>query len=185
MDRLHGLLERAEHLTHVALERYRDLSLTGKAIVWFTALLNLVSGIGFLVIGPERIFAWFASLADDIRDMPYGWVLLSLIIVVTSIPPLIGYGTAQTLVGFAYGVAHGFVISAVSCLLGGAVAFLCALSLDRAHRVRSRLISVRGDCRLVRRLVHLFAPYLRRQKTFAALSRAVRVKGEALSESLT
>ncbi|BGP53011.1 hypothetical protein JCM8202_004095 [Rhodotorula sphaerocarpa] len=154
MDRLHGLLERAEHLTHVALERYRDLSLTGKAIVWFTALLNLVSGIGFLVIGPERIFAWFASLADDIRDMPYGWVLLSLIIVVTSIPPLIGYGTAQTLVGFAYGVAHGFVISAVSCLLGGAVAFL-----------------------LVRRLVHLFAPYLRRQKTFAALSRAVRVKG--------
>lgn len=98
--------------------------------------------------------AGFASLADDVRELPHGWLILSAIIVVTSVPPLIGYGTAQTLVGFAYGVTPGFYISAGSCLLGGAFAFV-----------------------LCRKLVTLFAPFIQRDKTFAALSRAVRVKG--------
>lgn len=73
---------------------------------------------------------------------------------VTSLPPLIGYGTAQTLIGFAYGVYPGFFISAGSCLVGGVFAFL-----------------------VVRRLVHLFAPFIHKDKTFRALSNAVKVKG--------
>ncbi|GAA5980241.1 hypothetical protein JCM10908_001584 [Rhodotorula pacifica] len=147
-------LARSEHLTNLALERYRSLSKTGKTAVWVWALLHFVFGALFWLIGPERIFAWFAGLADEVREMPNGWLLLSLVIVITSIPPLVGYGTAQTLVGFAYGVLPGFYISAGSCLVGGAVAFL-----------------------VVRRLIGLFAPYIQRDKTFAALSRAVRVKG--------
>ncbi|TKA54605.1 hypothetical protein B0A53_03012 [Rhodotorula sp. CCFEE 5036] len=147
-------LERSEHLGTLALDWYRALSKPGKLAVWLWASLHLVLGALFWLIGPERIFAWFARLADDVRETPNGWWILSLVIVVTSIPPLVGYGTAQTLVGFAYGVLPGFWISAASCLVGGAVAFL-----------------------VVRRLIGLFAPYIQRDKTFAALSRAVRVKG--------
>ena len=147
-------LERSEHLGTLALDRYRALSKPGKLAVWLWVSLHLVFGALFWLIGPERIFAWFAALADDVRETPNGWWILSLVIVVTSIPPLVGYGTAQTLVGFAYGVLPGFWISAASCLVGGAVAFL-----------------------VVRRLIGLFAPYIQRDKTFAALSRAVRVKG--------
>ncbi|GAA5883923.1 hypothetical protein JCM3774_005249 [Rhodotorula dairenensis] len=147
-------LERSEHLGHLALERYRALSTAGKLAVWLWASLHVLFGVLFWLIGPERIFASFAGLADRVRDLPLGWLVLSLVIVVTSIPPLVGYGTAQTLVGFAYGVLPGFYISASSCLVGGAVAFL-----------------------VVRRLIGLFAPYIQRDKTFAALSRAVRVKG--------
>lgn len=147
-------LERSEHLGTLALDRYRALSKPGKLAVWLWASLHVVFGALFWLIGPERIFAWFAGLADDVRETPHGWLILSVVIVVTSIPPLVGYGTAQTLVGFAYGVLPGFWISAASCLVGGALAFL-----------------------VVRRLIGLFAPYIQRDKTFAALSRAVRVKG--------
>jgi uncharacterized membrane protein YdjX (TVP38/TMEM64 family) len=155
-------LERSEHLGTLALDWYRALSKPGKLAVWLWASLHLVLGALFWLIGPERIFAWFARLADDVRETPNGWWILSLVIVVTSIPPLVGYGTAQTLVGFAYGVLPGFWISAASCLVGGAVAFL-----------------------VVRRLIGLFAPYIQRDKTFAALSRAVRVKGALASSSFS
>lgn len=155
-------LERSEHLGTLALDRYRALSKPGKLAVWLWASLHVVFGALFWLIGPERIFAWFAGLADDVRETPHGWLILSVVIVVTSIPPLVGYGTAQTLVGFAYGVLPGFWISAASCLVGGALAFL-----------------------VVRRLIGLFAPYIQRDKTFAALSRAVRVKGTFAPALLT
>ena len=73
--------------------------------------------------------AEFARWADFIAASPYGWAILFGIIVITSVPPLLGYGTAQTLVGFAYGVWPGFAISAASCIAGGAFAFLCVPSV--------------------------------------------------------
>ncbi|BGP28879.1 Tlg2-vesicle protein [Rhodotorula toruloides] len=154
MELARQALARWTEFSERAVERYQKLGWKGKAMVWAWAGLHVVFAALFWLIGPERIFAWFASLADDVRELPYGWLILSAIIVVTSIPPLIGYGTAQTLVGFAYGVTPGFYISAGSCLLGGAFAFV-----------------------LCRKLVTLFAPFIQRDKTFAALSRAVRVKG--------
>ncbi|KAK4332388.1 Golgi apparatus membrane protein TVP38 [Rhodotorula toruloides] len=154
MDYARQALARSVEFSEKAVERYRKLGWKGKAMVWAWAGLHVLFGGLFWLIGPERIFAWFASLADDVRELPHGWLILSAIIVVTSVPPLIGYGTAQTLVGFAYGVTPGFYISAGSCLLGGAFAFV-----------------------LCRKLVTLFAPFIQRDKTFAALSRAVRVKG--------
>ncbi|GAA6019384.1 hypothetical protein JCM11491_004808, partial [Sporobolomyces phaffii] len=95
-----------------------------------------------------------AELADNIRKLPYGWAILFAIVVVTSLPPLIGYGTAQTLIGFSYGITPGFYISAGSCLVGGVFSFL-----------------------VVRRLVRFFAPFIQRDQTFQALSNAVKVKG--------
>ncbi|GAA6001783.1 hypothetical protein JCM10207_002318 [Rhodosporidiobolus poonsookiae] len=148
------LKERAWEYAAKAEERYTALSPLGKAAVWVWVALHFVVGGLFWFIGPDRIFAYFAGVADDIRELPYGWAVLGAVIIVTSLPPLIGYGTAQTLVGFAYGVTPGFYISAGSCLLGGAFSFL-----------------------VVRRLIHLFAPYIHRNSTFQALSQAVRVKG--------
>ncbi|GAA6036891.1 hypothetical protein JCM8097_006339 [Rhodosporidiobolus ruineniae] len=146
--------ERAWSYAVQAEERYRKLSVVGKAALWIWVALHFVFMGLWWYIGAERIFAYFAGLADDIRDLPYGWAILVAIIIVTSLPPLIGYGTAQTLVGFAYGVTPGFYISAGACLAGGAFAFV-----------------------VIRRLIHIFAPYIHRQPTFEALSKAVRVKG--------
>ncbi|GAA5857212.1 hypothetical protein JCM8547_009375 [Rhodosporidiobolus lusitaniae] len=137
-----------------ARERYEALSTWGKALVWIWVAMHFVVMGLWWYIGADTIAAWFAGLADSIRKSPYGIGILFIIIVVTSLPPLIGYGTAQTLVGFAYGVQPGFWISAASCLGGGAFAFL-----------------------VIRRLLHYFSPYLNRNPTFSALSKAVKVKG--------
>ncbi|BGP12807.1 Tlg2-vesicle protein [Rhodosporidiobolus nylandii] len=147
--------ELVEDYHRQALQRYRDLSLLQKRLLWVWVALHVVMMAGIWWIGGMSvIFAYFASLADRVRALPYGWTILVAIIVVTSLPPLIGYGTAQTIVGFAYGVHPGFWISAASCLAGGAFAFV-----------------------VLRRLLHIFAPYMQRNSTFEALSKAVRVKG--------
>lgn len=116
--------------------------------------LPLTVALSRFLLPADTARAEFAAWADQIAASPYGWAILFGIIIVTSVPPLIGYGTAQTLVGFAYGVWPGFLISASSCLAGGAFAFL-----------------------VVRRFIRYFAPFLQRDSTHQALSRAVRAKG--------
>lgn len=85
----------------------------------------------------------FADLATKIREMPYGWLVLFSIIVVTSVPPLIGYGTAQGLIGFAFGVRRGFYLASASCLAGGAFAFMCVflLPLSKMNEANAELVA--------------------------------------------
>ncbi|GAA5838301.1 hypothetical protein JCM5353_006844 [Sporobolomyces roseus] len=154
MNRLNRLTERVTESYQKAVDYYDGLGPRAKLLLWIWVALHIVGGAVFWWIGWEAIFAWLAQLADNIRDLSYGWAILSLIVVVTSVPPLIGYGTAQTLIGFAYGVYPGFFISAGSCLIGGVFSFV-----------------------VVRRLVHLFAPFIKKDQTFRALSTAVQVKG--------
>ncbi|TNY18976.1 hypothetical protein DMC30DRAFT_26062 [Rhodotorula diobovata] len=154
MDTVRRLNELAIEYAEAAMARYHALSRGGKTVVLGMVGLNLLFFVAFWTVGPERIAEQFAALADQIAASPYGWAILFGIIIVTSVPPLIGYGTAQTLVGFAYGVWPGFLISASSCLGGGAFAFL-----------------------VVRRFIRYFAPFLQRDSTHQALSRAVRAKG--------
>lgn len=45
----------------------------------------------------------------------------------TSLPPLFGYGTCQTLAGFAFGAWHGWLLGVAGCLLGGVTSFLWVL----------------------------------------------------------
>ncbi|GAA5835435.1 hypothetical protein JCM3766R1_004786 [Sporobolomyces carnicolor] len=153
-SRLHGIAERAGELYRDWEARYVALNSRAKVILWIWVALHVVGAGLFWLIGWENIFAWMARLADNVRELRYGWLVLFSIVVVTSIPPLIGYGTAQTLIGFAFGVMPGFFISAASCLVGGVLSFV-----------------------VVRKLVRFFAPFIHKDKTFKALSNAVRVKG--------
>ncbi|GAA5826606.1 hypothetical protein JCM10212_003586 [Sporobolomyces blumeae] len=154
MDRFRPVVESVASSWDRVGEWYSTLSPRTKLALWAYVVFNSVLAIVFWSIGWEAIFAWLAHLADQIRELPYGWLILSLIIVITSLPPLLGYGTAQTLVGFAYGVTPGFYISAASCLAGGCFAFV-----------------------VLRRSLEWFRPVLNRQTTFQALSQAVKVKG--------
>ncbi|GAA5834121.1 hypothetical protein JCM9279_004223 [Rhodotorula babjevae] len=154
MDTVRRLNERAVEYAEAGLARYRGLSKGGKAVVVGMLGLNVFFFCAFWIVGPERIAEQFAAWADYIRESPSGWAILFVVIIVTSVPPLIGYGTAQTLVGFAYGVWPGFLISAASCLAGGAFAFL-----------------------VIRRFIRYFAPFVQQNDTHQALSRAVRAKG--------
>ncbi|GAA5922358.1 TVP38/TMEM64 family protein [Sporobolomyces koalae] len=154
MSRVHAVLERTSAVYQRALDYYESLNPRAKLLLWLWVALHVVGAVAFWWIGWENIFAWMAQLADNVRKLEYGWLILGSIVVVTSLPPLVGYGTAQTLIGFAYGVSPGFFISAGSCLVGGVFAFL-----------------------VIRRLLRFFAPFIHKDQTFQALSNAVRVKG--------
>lgn len=100
------------------------------------------------------------------------------IIIVTSVPPLFGYGTAQTLVGFAYGVWPGFLISALSCLAGGAFSFMYGSSLSS---IPASMLTARPSHSVVRYFLRFYAPFVQRMNTHKALSKAVRAKGPSRS----
>lgn len=59
-----------------------------------------------------------------IFDTQSGYLLLSLLIFLSAFPPMIGYGTYQTLSGFTFGFAQGFPVSYFSALLGSVVCFV-------------------------------------------------------------
>ncbi|KAK0543107.1 Tlg2-vesicle protein [Tilletia horrida] len=73
-----------------------------------------------------------AKAAVWLANQPYGIPLALGVIVLTSIPPIPGYGFAQTLCGLSFGsraagehysVWKGWLVAAGGCLLGSAVAF--------------------------------------------------------------
>ncbi|KAG8766527.1 Tlg2-vesicle protein [Ceratobasidium sp. 428] len=106
-----------------AVKRYQKLSLFGKAFVWLLILFHIAL-IGILVyVGPDRIFQNLYNAAQKLKAMPTGWVILSAIIIITSLPPLIGGTTTLTVCGFAYGVKAFLFVAPAACI-GAGFAFL-------------------------------------------------------------
>ncbi|CDS04084.1 hypothetical protein LRAMOSA07039 [Lichtheimia ramosa] len=73
----------------------------------------------------HELYTALEDLSNLLRDMGFGgYLLLSLLIFLSAFPPMIGYGTYQTLSGFTFGFAQGFPVSYFSALLGSVVCFV-------------------------------------------------------------
>ncbi|KAH7343674.1 hypothetical protein B0J17DRAFT_625329 [Rhizoctonia solani] len=106
-----------------AFRRYQKLNLYGKAFVWFMIFFHIALVTVFVKFGADRIFQFLYDSAQRLKAMPTGWIILSAIIIITSLPPLVGGSTTLTVCGFAYGPkAFGFV--APAACIGAAFAFL-------------------------------------------------------------
>ncbi|KAG0178867.1 hypothetical protein DFQ28_003747 [Apophysomyces sp. BC1034] len=67
------------------------------------------------------------TLSKAVKNMGFGgYLLMSGLIFLSAFPPMIGYGTYQTLSGFSFGFVRGFVVSYFSALLGAIGCFLLA-----------------------------------------------------------
>ncbi|SCV68289.1 BQ2448_410 [Microbotryum intermedium] len=155
---LRALQQRARETLDRARDSYDSLSSTSKLMFWFWVALHFVTIALVIYITPAQLFAWMADWAANLRDMgPSGRLVLLGLIVLTSFPPLFGYGTTITLCGFAFGTFQGWILAALGCVLGGCLSFI-----------------------VTRKMIGTFAPMLAREPTFVALGRAVRVKGLGL-----
>ncbi|KAI8329755.1 snare associated Golgi protein-domain-containing protein [Chlamydoabsidia padenii] len=87
---------------------------------------------GFSFLMGAVMWAWrkelltaLETLSNTVREMgPSGYLLIAFLIFLSAFPPMIGYGTFQSLSGFTFGFAKGFPISYFSALFGAIACFV-------------------------------------------------------------
>ncbi|KAG0169286.1 hypothetical protein DFQ30_003760 [Apophysomyces sp. BC1015] len=90
------------------------------------AIFSLVMWIVLWIYRKEMLRA-LETLSKAVKNMGFGgYLLMSGLIFLSAFPPMIGYGTYQTLSGFSFGFVRGFVVSYFSALLGAIGCFLLA-----------------------------------------------------------
>ncbi|EHK40853.1 hypothetical protein TRIATDRAFT_177343, partial [Trichoderma atroviride IMI 206040] len=95
----------------------------------YRAMVMLVILIGWTfiilsVLYSEAFFRWLATVSKTWREIPGGWLIAFMLIFVTSVPPIVGYSTANTITGFVYGFPLGWPIAASACVVGSLAAFM-------------------------------------------------------------
>lgn len=103
-----------------------------RALVVFAILLAWTFII-LSVLYSEAFFAWLATVSKKWREIPGGWLIAFLLIFVTSVPPIVGYSTANTVAGFVYGFPNGWPIAAAACVVGSLAAFMACRTVLSRH----------------------------------------------------
>ncbi|KAL7819068.1 hypothetical protein V8C26DRAFT_35435 [Trichoderma gracile] len=108
------------------------LSPLHRSLVAFAILLGWVFII-LSVLYSEAFFAWLATVSKTWREIPGGWLIAFMLIFVTSVPPIVGYSTANTIAGFVYGFPMGWPIAASACVVGSLAAFMACRTVLSGH----------------------------------------------------
>ncbi|KAF7355226.1 hypothetical protein MSAN_01438500 [Mycena sanguinolenta] len=130
-----SVLDFVKSLPRKTLQRYQKLPLYGKMVLWLWILFEICLVIAIVLISPSRVAQFMYDNAEKLARFPFGWLLVGLLIVLISFPPLHGHTTAVTLCGFAWGL-NGFFIAATASLIG-AVVVLCTLRYCFKARLRA------------------------------------------------
>ncbi|KAI3402475.2 TVP38 [Candida oxycetoniae] len=104
-------------------EWFSAQSMIIKTTLVVIALLLVVVCILFLIFH-SYLISVLIQLSDDWRNLPYGSVLIFLLIFIVGFPPLIGFTAISLLTGMIYGFPNGWPILAAGSVLGSTVAFL-------------------------------------------------------------
>ncbi|KAK4083592.1 uncharacterized protein Triagg1_1254 [Trichoderma aggressivum f. europaeum] len=108
------------------------LSLLQRSLVVFVICL----GWTFIILSilySEAFFAWLATVSKSWREIPGGWLIAFMLIFATSVPPIVGYSTANTIAGFVYGFPMGWPIAASACIIGSLAAFMACRTVLSGH----------------------------------------------------
>ncbi|KIK47760.1 hypothetical protein CY34DRAFT_21282 [Suillus luteus UH-Slu-Lm8-n1] len=94
----------------------------GKSLIWFI-LLFYACLAAIITVGTQgRVAQLTFDSAQAFRNVPYGYMLLIVVMIVVSFPPFIGHGPILHLFGFTYGM-WGFFPAAFGTLLASVVVF--------------------------------------------------------------
>jgi len=102
---------------------FADMSILQRVLAVAAGLLVTTFLVLFLVFN-ERIFAWLGPVAEDWRDLPFGWGILWAATFICAFPPVIGYSTSVTIAGFVYGFPNGWFIVASATVVGSFCSFI-------------------------------------------------------------
>ncbi|ORX57377.1 hypothetical protein DM01DRAFT_1334001 [Hesseltinella vesiculosa] len=87
------------------------------------AAIGLLCALGVLAMYRHELRQEIQSIAVKMRSAPYSWIAMIGLLVLTSIPPFIGFTFCASLTGFIYGVPRGFPIAITGAFLGAMTCF--------------------------------------------------------------
>ncbi|KAE9410375.1 Golgi apparatus membrane protein TVP38 [Gymnopus androsaceus JB14] len=123
-SRIEQLFLIPKRLGKFALGRYQRLGTFGKVLLFLWFLVNVLLVTAIIVITPSSIFQFLYDESVKLSHARFGFLILASLILLVSCPPLIGHTTLVTICGFAYGWKIGFLIGAISSIVGSATVFL-------------------------------------------------------------
>lgn len=100
------LIDEAEKLQRKFYRTTKRLSLLQKLLATIALVGLFVVGVLFLVFN-EKIFACLEPVAEKLKNLSGGWLIIWALTFMTAFPPLIGYSTCVTTAGFVYGFPEG------------------------------------------------------------------------------
>lgn len=100
------LIDDAEKLLRKFYRTAKRLTLLQKMLTTIALVGLFVAGLLFLVFN-EKIFAWLEPVAEKLKRLRGGWLIIWALTFMTAFPPIIGYSTCVTTSGFVYGFPEG------------------------------------------------------------------------------
>lgn len=100
------LIDDAEKLQRKFYRTAKKLTLLQKILTTIALVGLFVVGLLFLVFN-EKIFAWLEPVAEKLKRLRGGWLIIWALTFMTAFPPIIGYSTCVTTSGFVYGFPEG------------------------------------------------------------------------------
>lgn len=99
-------------------------ALPTKKKVWYTSLFIIIHAIGIaMAIGSHKLSKNLEPLAQKMQAFPESWLILSLLIIIVSIPPLFGHELLALIAGYVYGTSIGFLILTASSIIGESLVY--------------------------------------------------------------
>ncbi|KAH8830768.1 Golgi apparatus membrane protein TVP38 [Flagelloscypha sp. PMI_526] len=99
-----------KHYSSSAWAKFKRLHLGAKLFIFAVILAYILATIAIIIITPARIFQWLYDRAAEFAELRFGWMIMALLIVLVSYPPMPGHTTiASQLRGPASLVGAGIV----------------------------------------------------------------------------
>ncbi|KAF2872394.1 snare associated Golgi protein-domain-containing protein [Massariosphaeria phaeospora] len=120
MDKGHGESKKQEALedTEYRPVNWKRIFFAPKYIPWH--LLFLAAGVAtiLLAIYHDDVVETLRPFSENVRELPAGWLIPIVILIILSFPPLFGNEIIALLCGVVYGLWIGFAIVAAGTFIG-------------------------------------------------------------------
>ncbi|KAL1954909.1 hypothetical protein VTO42DRAFT_447 [Malbranchea cinnamomea] len=137
-----------------AVKSWGKMTFLQKILAVLAGIVSVACALGFMVL-TGKIFEWLQPVAEDWEKSVPPYIILWLLTVVVSFPPLVGWSAIGTVCGYLFGVWKGWFLFASGSVIGSTFSFIVSRTILSNY---------------VRRLME-------RDKRFAALALTLKYDG--------
>ncbi|KAH9904370.1 snare associated Golgi protein-domain-containing protein [Xylariomycetidae sp. FL2044] len=113
-----GEYENLEQPTEYKPIDWKKVLLTPKYIPWHILGIVIVVITVLITVYHDKVVEILRPFSEKVRDVPAGWLIPIVILVIISFPPLFGHEIIGLLCGVVYGLWIGFAIVAAGTFIG-------------------------------------------------------------------